>query len=101
VIRDLLRHHQVSLRREKATVERLRRKDHLVVEVILLFDLVVGLQSGASNLHGIREDLLAILDLLHLVADGLFLMFDLDDGMARLRRIEHNAGAELCVGDAR
>jgi len=45
--------------------------------------------------------LLAVLDLLHLVADGLFLVFDLDDRMARLSGIEHNAGTELCVRDGR
>ena len=35
--------------------------------------------------------------MLHLVANGLFFMLDLDDGMAGLRGVEDDAGAELRV----
>ena len=41
--------------------------------------------------------MLALLDLLELVGDGLFFVFDLRDGVDRLRRIVDDAGAELRV----
>jgi hypothetical protein len=68
-----------------------------VREVVLLLGDVVGLQRRRGNLDGVGEDLLALLDLLELVGDGLFFVFDLRDGVTRLRRIEDDAGTELRV----
>jgi hypothetical protein len=42
--------------------------------------------------------LLALLDLLELVGDGLFFVFDLGNGVDRLRWIVDDARAELRVG---
>ena len=66
-------------------------------EFVLLLGDVVGLQCCRCNLDGVGEDLLALLDLLELVGDGLFFVFDLRNGVGRLRRIEDDAGTELCV----
>ena len=96
-IRDLLQHQQVRSRRQKSRIEHPRREDHLVREVVLLLCDVVGLQRRRGDLDGVGEDLLALLDLLDFVGDGLFFVFDLRDGMARLRGIEHDAGTELRV----
>ena len=64
-------------------------------ELVLLFCDVVGLQRCRGDLHGIRENLLALLNLPGFVGDGLFFVFDLRNGMTRLRRIEDDAGTEL------
>ncbi len=74
MIGNLLRHHQVCLRREETPIKHLRRNHHLVIEVVLLDDLVVGLQGSGRDFHGVGENLLAVFDLLHLVTDGLFFM---------------------------
>jgi hypothetical protein len=55
------------------------------------------LQRRRSNLDGVGEDLLALLNLLSFVGDGLFFVFDLRNGVTRLRRIEDDAGTELGV----
>ena len=75
--------------------------DHLVVELVLLLDLVVGLERRVGDLDGVGENLLSVLDLLNLVADGPFLVLDLGDGVGRLRGIEHNPRPELRVRDGR
>lgn len=98
VVGDLLRHHHVGRRREEAPVEQLRRNHHLVIEVVLLHNLVVGLKSGRSDFYRVGENLLPVLDLLHLVADGLFFVLDLHDGVAGLRGVEYDAGPELRMG---
>jgi hypothetical protein len=41
--------------------------------------------------------LLALLDLLELVGDGSFFVFDLHNGVGRLRRIVDDTGTELGV----
>ena len=64
--------------------------------VLLLCD-VVGLQRRRGDLDGVGEDLLALLDLLDFVGDGSLFVLDLRDGVARLRRIEDDAGTELRV----
>ena len=97
MIGNLLRHHQIRLGREEALVKHLRRNHHLVIKVVLLDDLVIGLQGSGRNLHRIGENLLTILNLLHLVVDGLLFVFDLSDGVDALCRIIDNAGAELRV----
>ena len=66
-------------------------------ELVLLLGDVVGLQRCRRNLDGVAEDLLSLLDLLELVGDGLFFVFDLRDGVNRLRRIVDDAGTELRV----
>jgi hypothetical protein len=68
-----------------------------VHEVVLLLGDVVGLQRRRGDLDGVGEDLLALLDLLGLVGDGLFFVFDLRNGVDRLRRIVDDAGTELRV----
>jgi hypothetical protein len=91
----LLQHPQVGRGRQKPLIEHGRGKDHLVHELVLLFGDVVRLQSRRRDLDGVGEDLLALLDLLELVGDGLFFVFDLRDGVDRLRRIVDDTGAEL------
>ena len=66
-------------------------------EVVLLLGDVVGLQRSGGNIDGVGKDLLALLDLLELVGDGLFFVFDLRNGVDRLRRIVDDTGTELCV----
>ena len=66
-------------------------------EFVLLLGDVVGLQCCRSNLDGVGEDLLALLDLLGFVGDGSFFILDLRDGVTGLRRIEDNAGTKLGV----
>jgi hypothetical protein len=68
-----------------------------VREFVLLLCDVVGLQRRRGDLHGVGEDLLALLNLPGFVGDGLFFVFDLRNGMTRLRRIEDDAGTELCI----
>ena len=66
-------------------------------EVVLLLGDVVGLQRRCGDLDRVGEDLLSLLDLLNLVGDGSFFVFDLSNGMGRLRRVVDDAGAELRV----
>src|SRR5581483_1346916 len=64
-------------------------------EFVLLLCDVVGLQRCRGDFDGVGEDLLALLNLPGFVGDGLFFVFDLRNGMTRLRRIEDDAGTEL------
>ena len=64
-------------------------------EFVLLLCHVVGLQRCRGDFDGVGEDLLALLNLPGFVGDGLFFVFDLRNGMTRLRRIEDDAGTEL------
>jgi hypothetical protein len=68
-----------------------------VREFVLLLGDVVGLQCGGRNLDGVGENLLALLDLLGLVGDGSFFVFDLGNGVPGLRRIEDDTRTELGV----
>ena len=52
-----------------------------------------------GDLDSVGEDLLALLDLLDLVGDGSLFVFDLRDGVGRLRGIVDDAGTELRVRD--
>ena len=70
-----------------------------MVEVVLLLQLVVGLECCAGDLDGVGENLLAVLDLLHLVADGPLFVLDLGDGVGRLSGIQYNPRPELRVRD--
>jgi hypothetical protein len=94
-VRDLLQHPQVGRGGQKPLIEHGRGKDHLMHELVLLFGEVVRLESRRRDLDGVGEDLSALLDLLELVGDGLFFVFDLGDGVDRLRRIVDDTGAEL------
>src|ERR1019366_3045869 len=64
-------------------------------ELVLLLGRVVGLQRCRRNLDGVGKDLLSLLDLLELVGDGSLFVFDLRNGVGRLRRIVDDAGTEL------
>ena len=66
-------------------------------EVVLLLCDVIGLQRRRSNLYGVGEDLLALLDLPDFVGNGSLFVLDLRDGVTRLRRIKDDAGTELRV----
>ena len=66
-------------------------------EFVLLLCDVVGLQRCRGDLHGVGEDLLALLDLPDFVGDGSLFVLDLRDGVPRLCRIEDDAGTELCI----
>ena len=86
-IRDLLQHPQIGGGRQKPAIKHRRRENHLVHEVVLLLGDVVGLQCRRRDFDRVREDLLALFDLLKLVGNGLFFVFDLHNGVGRLRRI--------------
>jgi hypothetical protein len=66
-------------------------------EFVLLLGGVVGLKRGGGDLYRVREDLLALLNLLGFVGDGSFFVLDLRHGVARLRGIENDSRAELRV----
>ena len=66
-------------------------------EFVLLLCDVVGLQRCRGDLHGVGEDLLALLDLPDFVGDGSLFVLDLRDGVTRLCRIEDDSGTELCI----
>jgi len=83
--------------RQKPRIEHPGREDHLVGEFVLLLCDVVGLQGRRCNLDGIGEDLLALLNLATFVGDGRLFVLDLRDGVTCLRRIEDDAGTELCI----
>ena len=94
-VRDLLQQQQVRSRRQKSRIEHPWSENHLMREFVLLLCDVVGLQRCRGDFDGVGEDLLALLNLPGFVGDGLFFVFDLRNGMTRLRRIEDDAGTEL------
>ena len=73
------------------------RVDHLAIKVVLLLHGVVGLQGRRSDLDGVGKDLCSVLDLLGFIGKRLFFVLDLHDGVAGLRGVEDDAGAELRV----
>jgi len=93
----LLQQQQVRGWRQKPRIEHPGREDHLVGEFVLLLCDVVGLQRCRGDLHGVGEDLLALLELPDFVGDGSLFVLDLRDGVPSLCRIEDDAGTELCI----